>query len=137
MNSNRTCNSGINFSHGCKDLAGMFHANARSIEQSIRFHQCLDGFGRKVLAFESDDIHGAGTRRKAFDQHVRRNVVQHATEPADEAVATDRSKVMHSRTTAERRIVLDMDMSTEHDVVGHDDAITDFAVVRYVLQVMK
>jgi hypothetical protein len=52
-----------------------------TVDQAVRFVQRLDGTRRENVAFQGDDVHTAGPGRVAFDQHVRRHVVQDALIP--------------------------------------------------------
>ena len=55
--------------------------------------------------------------------------MDHATKSTDEAEASDRSKMVNCHRTADRRIVMNMTVASEHRAVGHDHTVSDFAVV--------
>ena len=110
----------------------MFDAHFGPIQKFVGFGDGLDGFRAKVLSLQGDDVDATRPSRKTFGQHVRRNVLQDAAQPAHKAIAADRCEVMDCHTSAQGCIVLYMNVSAEHDGIGHDDAVFDFAVVSYV-----
>ena len=65
----------------------------------------------------------------AFDQHVRRHVVQHAAQAAGEAEAADRREVMDDHAAGDRGVVVNVDVAAQQRGVGHDHAAADAAIV--------
>ena len=110
----------------------MFYSDFGSVEQLMRFADGSDSGDGKVLSFQGDDIDASRSGRKSFGQHKRWDVLQDARKPTDETVAADGGKMVNSNATAQGRIVLDTNVTAEHDRIGHDDSILDEAIVRHV-----
>ncbi len=53
-----------------------------------------------------------------------------AAKPTDHRILSDPRKLMHGGHPADDRIILDNHMACQHGVIGHDDAIANFAIVR-------
>ena len=75
---------------GAQNFAGVIQADLGAIEQSMRFGQALDGFGRKIVALQRHDIDAARPGGVPFAQHERRHIVDHAGQTADKSVTADR-----------------------------------------------
>jgi hypothetical protein len=77
-----------------KDFASMIQPHFGTIDQAMSFVQRLDGLERENGGVSRRRRSRSGAGRVAFDQHVRRHVVQNAAHAADETVAADRREVM-------------------------------------------
>ena len=115
-----------------EDFPSVVETDLCPIHQAVRFGQAVDRFGRKVVALKRDDVDAAGAGRVTLDEHVGGHVVQHAAQPAHEAVAADRRVVMHRHGARERSVIVHVHVSAEHRAIGHDDVIAKLAVVRDV-----
>ena len=84
------------------------------------------------MPLEGHDVDAPRPGRRAFAQHERRHVVQHAAQAADEAVAADRREMMHGHGAAERGVIVDVHVPAQQRAVGHDDVVAQLAVVGHV-----
>ena len=96
-----------------EDFAGMFKADLGAVEQAMGFGQAVDGLGREIVSFQSDDVDASGSGRIAFGQHIRRHVVANRAESGDKGIAADGSEVMHGDAAAEGDMVVQVDMAAE------------------------
>ena len=92
----------------------------------------FDGFD--VLGAVASSGHGNGVDRPhfsgvAFDNHVRRDILGNAGQPADEGTRADRRKVMHPRAAADTYAVLDPNVAGKHHLIGDGNVIRDLTVM--------
>ena len=91
--------------------------------------EAINRFGREVSPFECHDVDAARMGGNSFGQHVRRYIVQCATEPGQETIAAYGDKVMHCTTTRDGRIILHMNMTSKQSAVGDDNIVAELAIV--------
>ena len=94
--------------------------------------QAIDHVRRELVPLERHDVDAPRPGRRAFAEHERRHVVQHAAQAADEAVAADRREMMHGHGARERGVVVDVNVPAQQRAVGHDDVVAELAVVGHV-----
>lgn len=112
-----------------ENFLGMFDTDFGSIQQFVGFTDRANGSGGKVFPLEGDDIDASWSGGEPFGEHVRRDVLQDARQSADEAVASDRGKVMDRDAAAQCRVVFNPDVTAQHDIVGGDHAVFHDAIV--------
>lgn len=112
-----------------ENFLGVLDSDFGTIQQFVGFTDRANGSGGEIFPLECDDVDASWSGREPFGEHVRGDVLQDARQTADEAVASDRGKVVYRDATAERRIVFDSDVAAEHDVVGGDHAVFHNAIV--------
>ena len=115
-----------------KNFAGRVEADLRPIDQAMGLGQAIDHVRRKLVPLQGHDVDAPRPGRRAFAQHERRHVVQHAAQTADEAVAADRREVVHGHGAGDRRVIVDVHVPAQQRAVGHDDVVAQLAVVGHV-----
>ena len=112
-----------------QDFAGRVEPDFAAVDQPMGLGQAIDHVRRKLVPLEGHDVDAPRPGRRPFAEHERRHVVQHAAQPADEAVAADRREVVHGHGAGERRVVVDVHMPAQQRAVGHDDVVAQLAIV--------
>ncbi len=87
---------------------------------------------RKAPALQPDDVQSGQSRAVADHHAIGNDVALNAGDAADHRMRADTHELMYRRQSAEERIVADGNVAAKRRVVGHDDVITELAVVRDV-----
>jgi hypothetical protein len=66
-----------------------FDSDSSSIEESERFIESVNHFGREAVSSQGDDIGGFATSGTSFGQHERRDILHDNAAPTDKRIAAD------------------------------------------------
>ena len=106
------------------------NAAVMAVQLSARFVQPPDLLSGEPAAAQSHAVDLSRSSRIAFHYHVWRHVVKYASQSTHEGVLPDRGEVVASIGAFYNDMILNVDVSSQKYVVGHDHMVAQLAVVR-------
>ena len=103
------------------------------VDDAVREAERFDIIRREAFALERDHIDHLGADIfRAFDDHVRRNVLNDAGAGCEHRIVTDAAELVNARAPAEIDVVAANDVAGKSRLRAHDEVVADDAVVRDV-----
>src|SRR6266403_2964493 len=114
------------FLHRFDRLAGVVF---RAVNQAKCFFDQFHAFGRKILAFQSDQISPANFRGITIGDHKRRNILHNFGTAAGDRESADPTELMYGSEPAHHGMISDLNVPAQRAVIRKNDAVADGAIM--------
>jgi len=101
----------------------------RAVNQAKCFFDQFHAFGRKILAFQSDQISPANFRGITIGDHKRRNILHNFGTAAGDRESADPTELMYGSEPAHHGMISDLNVPAQRAVIRKNDAVADGAIM--------
>jgi len=117
----------------CFDLVqGLCGIEVRPEHDLVHLLDSAPRLGVESRPPQPDRIGAMALAGVALDDHVGRDVFDHAGHASDERHRADHAFLVYAAQSAQGGAVFDVDVARERGAIGHDDEVADVAIVRNV-----
>ena len=113
----------FDFADGFGDIVG------RLIDQLVSMFESLNRFCGKPSPAQADDIQAGVAQWFITGDNIRGYIFGDPEVTADQAMASDFDELMNADHTTQDRKIFNLDMSGQIDRIGHDDIVSEQAIV--------